>query len=75
MMVSALALGEYFAWLGTRGFKLMDEINWGRSAPFGGTKKEKLFKGITSSSLPTPKQVPDTDKYILEMLKAMGARK
>ncbi len=63
------------AWLGTRGFKLMDEINWGRSAPFGGTKKEKLFKGITSSSLPTPKQVPDTDKYILEMLKAMGARK
>jgi iron(III) transport system substrate-binding protein len=63
------------AWLGTKGFKLMDNINWGRSAPFGGTKKEGLFKGITPAFPPTKQQVPDTDKYILEMTKVMGARK
>jgi hypothetical protein len=53
----------------------MDNINWGRSAPFGGTKKERLFKGITPAFPPTKQQVPDTDKYILEMTKVMGARK
>ena len=63
------------AWLGTKGYKMMDGINWGRSVPFGGTKKEKLYKGITLSLPPTKQQVPDTDKYILEMTKAMGARK
>jgi ABC-type Fe3+ transport system substrate-binding protein len=63
------------AWLGTKGYKMMDDINWGRSVPFGGTKKEKMYKGITLSFSPTKKQVPDTDKYILEMTKAMGARK
>jgi ABC-type Fe3+ transport system substrate-binding protein len=65
----------FMAWLGTKGYKMMDDINWGRSVPFGGTKKEKLYKGITLSFPPSSKQVPDTDKYILEMTKAMGARK
>ena len=65
----------FMAWLGTKGYKMMDDINWGRSVPFGGTKKEKYYKGITLSFPPTKKQVPDTDKYILEMTKTMGARK
>jgi ABC-type Fe3+ transport system substrate-binding protein len=65
----------FMTWLGTKGFKMMDDINWGRSAPFGGAKKEKLYKGITLALPPTKQQVPDTDKYTLEMTKAMGARK
>ena len=65
----------FMAWMGTKGYKMMDDINWGRSVPFGGTKKEKLYKGITLSFPPTKQQVPDTDKYILEMTKVMGARK
>ncbi len=63
------------AWLGSKGYKLMDGINWGRAAPFGGTKKEKLYKGITLSLPPTDEQVPDRHKYVLEMTKALGIRK
>jgi iron(III) transport system substrate-binding protein len=65
----------FMVWMGTKGYKMMDDINWAYSVPFGGTKKEKLYKGITLALPPTKQQVPDTDKYILEMTKAMGARK
>jgi iron(III) transport system substrate-binding protein len=65
----------FLTWLGTKGYKMMDEINWAYSVPFGGTKKEKLYKGITLALPPTREQVPDTNKYILEMTKTMGARK
>jgi iron(III) transport system substrate-binding protein len=63
------------AWLGSKGYKMMDDINWGRAVPFGGTKKEKLVKGITLSFPPTKQQVPDTAKYSIEMGKALGSRK
>lgn len=65
----------FMAWMGMNGFKMMDDINWARSAPFGGTKKEKLFKGITPSSIPSRQQVPDPEKFMLEITKVMGARK
>ena len=53
----------------------MDDINWGRSAPYGGTKKEKLYKGLTLALPPTKAQVPNRREYILEMVKALGVRK
>ena len=62
-------------WLGGKGYKLMDDINWGWSAPFEGSRKGKLFKGKTLAYPPTADQVPDRHKYTLEMLKAVGARK
>jgi len=65
----------FMAWLGSKGYKLMDGINWGRAAPFDGTKKEKLYEGITLSLPPSDEQVPDRHKYTLEMTRAMGARK
>ena len=65
----------FLAWLGSKGYKLMDDINWGRAAPFDGTKKEKYYKGITLALPPSDEQVPDRHKYTLEMTQAMGARK
>jgi iron(III) transport system substrate-binding protein len=62
-------------WLGSKGYKMMDDINWGWSAPFPGSRKEKLYKGKTIAYPPTEKQVPDRHKYTLEMLKAVGVRK
>jgi len=63
------------AWLGTKGYKMMDDINWGRSAPFGGTKKEPLYKGLTLALPPPKAMVPDRRKYVLEMTQALGVRK
>jgi len=65
----------FLAWLGSKGYKLMDGINWGRAAPFAGTKKEPLYKGITLSLPPSDEQVPDRQKFVLEMTRAMGSRK
>jgi len=62
-------------WLGSKGYRLMEDINRGWSAPFPGSRKEKFYKGKTIAFPPTPEQVPDRPKYTLEMLKAVGARK
>ena len=62
-------------WLGSKGYKMMEDINWGWSAPFPGSRKEKIYRGKTIAYPPTPEQVPDRQKYTLEMLKAVGARK
>jgi len=66
------------SWLGSEGYKIMEDINWGRSVPFGGTRKEKLYKEIKGLKLafpPTDEQVPDRHKWVLEMTRAMGVRK
>jgi len=66
------------SWLGSEGYKIMEDINWGWSVPFGGTKKEKLYGEIKDLKLafpPTDEQVPDRHKWVLEMTKALGVRK
>jgi len=65
----------FLGWLGSEGCKIQEKVNWGRAAPFKGSHKEKLYKGITLAYPPTVEQVPDRSKYTLEMLKALGARK
>lgn len=65
----------FLGWMGSKGYKLMDEYNWGRSMPFGGTRKEKLYQGITVAYDPTVEQIPDRQKFTLEMLTALGVRK
>jgi len=62
------------AWLGGKGYKIMEDINWGRSVPLGGTKKEKLYKGITLAFPPSDEQIPDRQKWVLEMARTLGAR-
>ena len=65
----------FLTWLGTKGFKLMDKVNWARSTPYRDTRAAELFKGKTLSLPPTPEQVPDRQKFTQEMLKALGVRK
>jgi len=65
----------FLGWLGTKGYKMMDKINWGRAVPYGGTRLEKLFKGKELSYPPTPEQVPDRQKYSLDMVNALGLQK
>ena len=65
----------FLGWLGSKGFKLMEELNWAQSAPFEGSRKAELYKGKTISYPPTPEQVPDRAKYNREMLSALGVRK
>jgi len=65
----------FLAWLGSKGFKLMEDLNWGEVAPFKGSRKEKFYKGKQRSYPPTDEQVPDRQKYNLEMLRALGVKK
>jgi len=65
----------FLGWLGSKGYKRMDDINWGRSAPFGGTRKEQYYKGKTLSYPPTKEQVPDRNKFLTDILIALGLRK
>jgi len=65
----------FLTWLGTKGFKLMDKVNWARSTPYRDTRAAELFKGKTLSLPPTVEQVPDRQKFTKEMLRALGVRK
>jgi len=62
----------FLGWMGKKGSKMMEDSNWGRAPVFKGSRKEKLYKGLTLSYPPTPEQVPDSVKYTQEMVKAMG---
>jgi iron(III) transport system substrate-binding protein len=62
----------FLGWLGSKGFKLMDDVNPGRSVPFGGTYTDKLFKGKTLSWTPSRKQLPDRQEFFSQMLTALG---
>jgi len=64
----------FLGWLGSKGAKIMEDINWGQAMPFKGSRKENLYKRVTLSYPPTDAQVPDRQKYTLEMLKALGVR-
>ncbi len=65
----------FIAWLGSKGYKLWDDINWGRGAPYGGTLAEKAVRGKTLSFTPSIEQVPDPLKYQGELIKALGVKK
>lgn len=65
----------FLGWLGSKGYKLMDNINRGRSVPFGGTFTAKLFEGKTLSKEPSVEQLPDSQKFISEIIKALGVPK
>ena len=65
----------FLGWLGSEGCKIQEKTNWGRAAPFKGSRKEKLYRGITLSYPPSIEVVPDRNKYTLDMLKALGVNK
>ena len=63
------------SWLGSKGYKMWDDINWGRSVPYGGTLLEKAAQGKTLSFDPPYEVIPDRQKYEGEMIKALGVKK
>lgn len=63
------------AWLGSKGYKMWDDINWGRSVPYGGTLLEKNARGRTFSFDPPYEVIPDRQKYEAELVKALGVKK
>ncbi|MFH1580521.1 MAG: extracellular solute-binding protein [Pseudomonadota bacterium] len=65
----------FLGWMGSKGYKLMDKVNWGRSAPFGGTRTEKLFEGKRLSFPPSYEQVPNRQELLLQISKNLGLRK
>jgi iron(III) transport system substrate-binding protein len=66
----------FLGWLGSKGYRVVDDINWGRSVPFGGTRIEKELKGNTLSFPPNSKQLPapQVEALYKDVLKALGAR-
>ncbi len=65
----------FLTWLGSKGYKLMDDVNWGRSTPYRDTRAAELFKGKTLSLPPTAEQVPDRQKFSQQMTEALGIKK
>ena len=65
----------FLGWLGNKGYKLMDKVNWGRSAPYGGTRTEREFKGKTLAFPPSDKQIPDRQAFVKQVLQKLGVKK
>ncbi len=65
----------FLAWLGSKGYKLMDDINWGRSLPYGGTLLEKAVQGKTLSFPPTREQLSEPQKFESEVIKSLVVKK
>jgi len=53
----------------------MDDINWGRSLPYGGTLLEKAVQGKTLSFPPTREQLSEPQKFESEVIKSLGVKK
>jgi iron(III) transport system substrate-binding protein len=64
----------FLGWLGSKGYKIMDGVNWGRSAPYGGTRTEKEFAGKTLSFPPTDEQIPDRQAFVKQVLGKLGVK-
>ena len=62
----------FLGWLGSEGYKYLEEGNKARCLPFGGTYTEKLFKGKRMSWTPTPEQLPDTQGFFRKAIEALG---
>jgi len=62
----------FLGWLGSEGFKYLEEGNKARCLPFGDTYTAKLFKGKKMSWTPTPEQLPDTQDFFRKAIKALG---
>ncbi len=63
------------AWLGSKGYKIWDEINWGRGLPYGGTLLEKALQGKALSMPPSYEQMPDRQQFEREFIKTIGMKK
>jgi iron(III) transport system substrate-binding protein len=63
------------AWLGSKGYKIWDEINWGRGLPYGGTLLEKALQGKSLSFPPSREQMPDRQQFEREFIKTIGVKK
>ncbi len=63
------------AWLGSKGYKIWDEINWGRGLPYGGTLLEKTLQGRALSLPPSHEQMPDRQQFEREFMKVIGVKK
>jgi ABC-type Fe3+ transport system substrate-binding protein len=65
----------FLAWLGSKGYKLMDDINWGRGLPYGGTLLEKAVQGKTLSFPPSGERLPNPQQFESEVIKTLGVKK
>ncbi len=65
----------FLGWLGSKGFKLWDEINPGRGVPYGGTILDKEFKGKRFSSPLSRAVMPDSQGFEKQVMQALGVGK
>lgn len=65
----------FLGWLASEGYKVMDEINPGRSVPFGGTLLEQETKGKKIVASPKRDQVADLQAFQGQIVDALGAPK
>ncbi len=62
----------FLGWLGSKGFRVWDEINPGRGVPYGGTILDKEFKGKRLAFPPTREQLHDSQGFEKDLMKALG---
>jgi iron(III) transport system substrate-binding protein len=65
----------FLGWLGSKGYKIWDEINPGRGVPFGGTLLDKEFKGKRFSSPLSRAVLPDSQGFEKQVMQALGVLK
>jgi len=65
----------FLGWLGSRGFKIWDDINPGRGVPYGGTILDKEFKGKRLSSPLLRSVMPDSQGFEKQVMQALGVGK
>ncbi len=61
----------FLGWLGSKGFKVRNEINLGRGVPYGGTLLDKEFKGKPLSFPLSRKALPDSQGFEKKMMQAL----
>ena len=62
----------FLGWLGSKGYLIMDDVNPGRSVPFGGTQITKQLEGKTLSFPPSEEQVSDRQAFQKQIMANMG---
>ncbi len=73
--MSLLTMNNEIGWLGSKGFKIWDDINPGRGVPYGGTLLDKEFKGKPLSFPLSRKALPDSQGFEKQLMEALGVGK
>lgn len=62
----------FLGWMGSKGYKTVEQGNPARTVSFGDTYNARLFEGRKMSWTPTKKQLPDREKFFKDAIEALG---